>query len=97
MIATKHLVHFLQETPGALESGDLLPSMDIFSAGCVLTELFLDGTAQAFSFSQLLAYRAGEYEPTKVLKKIDDENIRVRKCLLKVIRHECGMSKSLNL
>ena len=49
-----------------------------FSAGCVLIELFTDGSVHPFSFSQLLAYRAGEYEPTKVLDKIEDEQIKVR-------------------
>ena len=48
-----------------------------FAAGCVLIELFTDGSVHPFSFSQLLAYRAGEYEPTKVLDKIEDEQIKV--------------------
>ena len=50
---------------------------NIFTAGCVIIELFTDGTAHPFSFSQLLAYRAGEYEPKKVLDKIDDDEIKV--------------------
>ena len=37
-------------------SGELSASMDIFSAGCVLIELFTEG-AVPFNFSQLLAYR----------------------------------------
>ena len=37
-------------------SGELLASMDIFSAGCVLIELFTEGTVP-FNFSQLLMYR----------------------------------------
>ena len=49
----------------------------IFVAGCVLIELFTDGSINPFSFSQLLAYRAGEYEPNKVLDKIEDEEIKV--------------------
>jgi phosphoinositide-3-kinase regulatory subunit 4 len=55
----------------------LTPLNHYFTAGCVLIELFTDGTAHPFSFSQLLAYRAGEYEPKKVLDKIDDEQIKV--------------------
>ena len=54
---------------------DLAPSMDIFSAGCVLIELFTD--SPPFNFSNLLAYRAGEYSPDRVLDKIDDPNMKV--------------------
>ncbi|XP_065349993.1 phosphoinositide 3-kinase regulatory subunit 4 [Cloeon dipterum] len=55
--------------------GDLVPSMDIFSTGCALTELFTEGQPP-FDFSQLLAYRSGDYSPVKLLEKIDDENTR---------------------
>ncbi|XP_061162546.1 phosphoinositide 3-kinase regulatory subunit 4-like [Saccostrea echinata] len=58
-----------------VKSGDLTPPMDIFSAGCVICELFTEGTPP-FDFSQLLAYRNGEYSPWKVLEKIDDDYIR---------------------
>ncbi|KAJ8321097.1 hypothetical protein KUTeg_002684 [Tegillarca granosa] len=58
-----------------VKSGDLSPAMDIFSAGCVITELFTEGTAP-FDLSQLLAYRKGEYSPWKVLEKIEDSSIR---------------------
>lgn len=56
-------------------SGNLMPSMDIFSAGCVLIELFTDGSPP-FSFSQLLAYRAKEFDPIKVIEKIKDPKIK---------------------
>lgn len=56
--------------------GNLLPEMDIFSAGCALLELWSEGTAP-FEFSQLLAYRAGEMELVKKhLKEIENENLR---------------------
>ncbi|KAL1124299.1 hypothetical protein AAG570_002067 [Ranatra chinensis] len=58
-----------------LKKGDLTPAMDIFSAGCVLAELFLDGHPP-FDFSQLLAYRCGEFSLDKYLNKFEDENIR---------------------
>nr|XP_022340487.1 phosphoinositide 3-kinase regulatory subunit 4-like [Crassostrea virginica] len=58
-----------------VKSGDITPPMDIFSAGCVICELFTEGTPP-FDFSQLLAYRNGEYSPWKVLEKIDDSYIR---------------------
>lgn len=54
---------------------ELKPSMDIFSAGCSLAELFADGQPP-FDFSQLLAYRGGEYSVEKYLTKFEDENVR---------------------
>lgn len=36
--------------------------MDVFSAGCVIAELFADGDA-LFDYSRLLAYRRGDYDP----------------------------------
>lgn len=42
----------------------------------MICELFTEGTPP-FDFSQLLAYRNGEYSPWKVLEKIDDNYIRV--------------------
>lgn len=58
-----------------VRTGELTPAMDIFAAGCVITELFTEGTPP-FDLSQLLAYRNGEYSPWKVLEKIDDASIR---------------------
>ncbi|KAL5207317.1 hypothetical protein ABZP36_031752 [Zizania latifolia] len=53
----------------------LQPSMDIFSLGCVLSELFLEGQS-LFELSQLLAYRRGQYNPMHTLEKIQDASIR---------------------
>lgn len=58
-----------------MKKEELKPSMDIFSAGCALAELFADGHPP-FDFSQLLAYRIGEYSLDKFLCKLEDENIR---------------------
>ncbi|XP_043266677.1 phosphoinositide 3-kinase regulatory subunit 4 isoform X2 [Venturia canescens] len=58
-----------------LKTGDLHPSMDIFSAGCALTELYNEGHPP-FDFSQLLAYRNSEYSASKHLDKIDDPGIQ---------------------
>jgi phosphoinositide-3-kinase regulatory subunit 4 len=50
-------------------------AMDIFSAGCVIAELFLE--APIFTLSQLFKYRQGDYSPEHShLMKIEDENIR---------------------
>jgi hypothetical protein len=39
---------------------------DIFSLGCVVAELFLDGKA-TFDLAQLLAYRRKQYDPAPLL------------------------------
>jgi phosphoinositide-3-kinase regulatory subunit 4 len=57
-------------------SGKLTPEMDIFALGCTIAELFLEGTP-LFTFTQLLRYRIGEFDPILVLEKIDDDNIKV--------------------
>ncbi|KAK7093762.1 phosphoinositide 3-kinase regulatory subunit 4-like [Littorina saxatilis] len=49
--------------------GELNPKMDIFSVGCVITELFTDGIPP-FDLARLLAYRSGEYSPWKVIDSI---------------------------
>ncbi|KAG0188811.1 Serine/threonine-protein kinase [Apophysomyces sp. BC1034] len=54
---------------------ELTPAMDIFSVGCVIAELFLEGTS-IFSLSQIFKYRSGEYSPDGHLDKIEDKHIR---------------------
>ncbi|XP_058513084.1 phosphoinositide 3-kinase regulatory subunit 4 isoform X3 [Ochotona princeps] len=55
--------------------GELKRPMDIFSAGCVIAELFTEGVP-LFDLSQLLAYRNGHFFPEQVLNKIEDQSIR---------------------
>jgi phosphoinositide-3-kinase regulatory subunit 4 len=55
--------------------GGLTPQMDVFSLGCTIAEMFLEG-APLFTLSQLLQYRKGEYDPTLTLLKIDHVGIR---------------------
>ncbi|KAI4305247.1 hypothetical protein L6164_028624 [Bauhinia variegata] len=57
------------------QDATLKPSMDIFSVGCVIAELFLEGQP-LFELSQLLAYRRGQYDPSQHLEKIPDPGIR---------------------
>jgi phosphoinositide-3-kinase, regulatory subunit 4 len=60
-------------------SGNLLPEMDIFSAGCALLELWgAEGIGTApFEFSQLLSYRNGDVElMNRYLNCVEDENLR---------------------
>ncbi|XP_074567375.1 serine/threonine-protein kinase VPS15 [Curcuma longa] len=70
------------ESPVAPDA-PLKPSMDIFSLGCVIAELFLEGQP-LFELSQLLAYRRGQYDPSQCLEKIQDEG--VRKMILHMIQ-----------
>ncbi|KAI5606557.1 phosphoinositide 3-kinase regulatory subunit 4 isoform X1, partial [Silurus asotus] len=56
--------------------GELKQPMDIFSAGCVIAELFTEGVP-LFDLSQLLAYRKGQFQTEHVLMKIEDKSIRV--------------------
>ncbi|EEQ35037.1 Serine/threonine-protein kinase [Microsporum canis] len=50
-------------------------AMDVFSAGCVIAELFLE--SPIFTLSQLYKYRKGEYSPqTGRLMEIEDLDIR---------------------
>ena len=55
--------------------GDLNWAMDIFSVGCVIAEIFLEGPI--FSLSQLFKYRAGDYNPAHThLSKVEDPEVR---------------------
>uniref|UniRef100_A0A1I8J823 non-specific serine/threonine protein kinase n=1 Tax=Macrostomum lignano TaxID=282301 RepID=A0A1I8J823_9PLAT len=60
-----------------VKRGQLEHSMDVFSAGCVLLELFSeDSNSQPFDLSQLLAFKKDQYTPTKLILRLADENIR---------------------
>ncbi|GFN76933.1 phosphoinositide 3-kinase regulatory subunit 4 [Plakobranchus ocellatus] len=54
---------------------ELNPAMDIFSAGCVIIELFCDGIPP-FDLSQLLNYSCKNYSPWKLIDTIPDNNIK---------------------
>jgi hypothetical protein len=46
--------------------------MDIFSAGCIIAEVMMDGE-QLFNVGSLNGYRKDEFDPRKILdKKIAD-------------------------
>ncbi|ORY46243.1 ARM repeat-containing protein, partial [Neocallimastix californiae] len=61
--------------PEITKDGKLTAEMDIFSLGCVIAELFLEGSS-IFTFSQLLRYRNNKYDPSAELEKIQDIHIR---------------------
>ncbi|CAF2029859.1 BnaC07g50760D [Brassica napus] len=58
-----------------VQDSPLKPSMDIFSVGCVIAEIFLEGQP-LFELAQLLAYRRGQHDPSQHLEKIPDPGIR---------------------
>ncbi|KAJ6829294.1 phosphoinositide 3-kinase regulatory subunit 4 isoform X2 [Iris pallida] len=66
-----------------LQDAPLKKSMDIFSLGCVIAELFLEGQP-LFELSQLLAYRRGQYDPGQYLERIQD--VGIRKMILHMIQ-----------
>lgn len=53
----------------------LTASMDIFSVGCVMAELFMEGKS-LFTLSQMLQYRQGLYDPSTELQSIQSVEIR---------------------
>ncbi len=60
-------------------TGKVNAAMDIFGAGCVIAELFLE--TPTFSLSQLYKYRTGVYDPgTEHLSRIEDRHIRELVC-----------------
>jgi len=58
------------------EQHTVTEAMDVFSVGCVIAELFLEGR-DTFSLSQLFKYRAGELDIGAHIAAIDDESIKV--------------------
>ncbi|RYP44993.1 hypothetical protein DL768_008607 [Monosporascus sp. mg162] len=55
--------------------GKLTWSMDVFSAGCVIAEMFLE--TPIFSLSQLFKYRRGEFDPViSHLSRIPEQGLR---------------------
>ena len=56
------------------EFPSLTVAMDIFSLGCAIAELFLEGE-QIFNLHQLISYRDGDYSPDKTLGVIENKGI----------------------
>ncbi|RUS22693.1 hypothetical protein BC937DRAFT_87736 [Endogone sp. FLAS-F59071] len=65
----------MSELEWGQKAGELTAAMDIFSVGCVIAELFLEG-ASIFSLSQLFKYRSSDYDPGPELDKIEDDDIK---------------------
>ncbi|CAG9324318.1 unnamed protein product [Blepharisma stoltei] len=57
-----------------IPEGTFTKEMDIFSLGCCLAELYMDGKS-LFSLTQLLAYQRGELDMAKIIAKAQDTEI----------------------
>ncbi|THH10662.1 hypothetical protein EW145_g1172 [Phellinidium pouzarii] len=62
-------------TEESKKDGKVTEAMDVFSAGCVLAELFLEGTA-LFTLSQLFKYREREFDVDVHLSLIEEEPVK---------------------
>jgi len=69
---------------------------EFFSFRCVIAELFSEGN-KLFDLSELLAYKKGDYDPRPSLEKIEDNQIRVRKQLLKITLSSKGTIPPINV
>jgi len=43
--------------------------MDVFSAGCVIAEILMNGYEPLFSLATLRSYKRGTHDPSELLKK----------------------------
>ncbi|KAL7627508.1 Serine/threonine-protein kinase [Parahypoxylon ruwenzoriense] len=74
-IAPERFVEHNENPQAQLEQHKLTWSMDVFSVGCVIAELFLE--TPIFSLSQMFKYRRGEYDPViSHLSRIPDQGLR---------------------
>lgn len=55
---------------------ETLKAADIFSLGCVIAEIFLEGKGFVFDHASLLGYRSGKFDPTPVINRIPDPEVR---------------------
>ncbi|KAI0844511.1 ARM repeat-containing protein [Daldinia vernicosa] len=74
-IAPERFIEHIENPQAQLQGHKLTWSMDIFSVGCVIAELFLE--TPIFSLSQMFKYRRGEYDPViSHLSRIPDQGLR---------------------
>lgn len=79
------------------QQGNLTPEMDVFSAGCVIAELFNEGN-RLFDLSELLSYRNGDFDPSTTLSKIEDSSIKelVQQMISKDSKSRLSASEFMN-
>lgn len=66
---------FYAAAEGPPPKAEMTWAMDVFSAGCVIAQMFLE--SELFSLAQLYKYRRGEYDPViTYLSLISDKDVR---------------------
>ncbi|KAI2624209.1 ARM repeat-containing protein [Hypoxylon sp. NC1633] len=74
-LAPERFIEHIENPQAQLHGHKLTWSMDIFSAGCVIAELFLE--TPIFNLSQMFKYRRGEYDAViSHLSRIPDQGLR---------------------
>ena len=66
-----------------LHVNKITEAMDIFSIGCIIAEIYLDGEP-LFDLSQLLNYANNQYNPANILEKIS--NIQIKSLISHMIQ-----------
>jgi len=72
-LAPERFLNNMDYTPELNKDAKVSTQMDIFSMGCAIAEIYLEGTP-IFTLSQLYKYKRGEFTPD--LNVIDDLHIR---------------------
>lgn len=78
------------ESPVGRSLTTLTKEMDLFSAGCVIAEIFTE--TPTFTLSQLYKYKKGEYDPIACVGKIEDDDIRSLVCHMIQLQPEARFS-----
>mmetsp|Transcript_13539 Transcript_13539/g.25509 ORF Transcript_13539/g.25509 Transcript_13539/m.25509 type:complete len:1228 (+) Transcript_13539:17-3700(+) len=78
-----------------IPEGELQPSMDIFSLGCVVAEILLGGEV-LFTHPQLLSFRKGEHSPDATLAKIDPELADAQQLIKEMIQIDPARRESID-
>ncbi|KAI3438322.1 hypothetical protein D9Q98_000756 [Chlorella vulgaris] len=81
-------------TPQQAADAPLTPAMDVFSLGCLLAELFLDGQP-LFDYSCLLAYRQGGAAAAASLAGLDKVHPSVRGMVAHMVQRDPGQRHSV--
>jgi phosphoinositide-3-kinase regulatory subunit 4 len=78
-LAKEKLAAASQQEGWGKRDGRVTEEMDVFSAGCVLAEMWTDGRT-VFNLSELFAYRDGSVGLDGILDNLEDEDVKVRIC-----------------
>ncbi|EDK32081.2 WD domain, G-beta repeat protein (macronuclear) [Tetrahymena thermophila SB210] len=63
-----------------------LQSMDIFSLGCVISDLYFEGDQPLFTYEQVQKFKAKQYTPESIIKKIQCQ--KTQQLVHKIIMEE---------